>query len=123
MQEVMGKLMRATHLPLISPQSFTRFGIQPSIGVLLSGLPGCGKTRLIRAVASTCQATFLSVTAAEIFSPYVGDSERAILELFTKSRQAAPTILLIDEINALVTGRDMGEAQSSSDHVLAALLT
>jgi len=123
MQEVKGKLMRAIHLPLTSPQSFTRLGIQPSKGVLLSGPPGCGKTRLVRAVASTCQATFLSVTAAEIFSPYVGDSERAILELFTKARQAAPTILFIDEIDALVTGRDIGGAQSSSDRVLAALLT
>ena len=123
MQEVKGKLMRAIHLPLTSPESFTRLGILPSKGVLLSGPPGCGKTRLVRAVASTCQATFLSVTAAEIFSPYVGDSERAVLELFTKARQAAPTILFIDEIDALVTGRDIGGAQSSSDRVLAALLT
>ena len=74
-------------------------------------------------MASSCQITFLSVTAAEIFSPYVGDSERAIIELFTKARQAAPTILFVDEIDALVTGRDMGGAQSSSDRVLAALLT
>jgi ATP-dependent 26S proteasome regulatory subunit len=60
----------------------------------MSGLPGCGKTRLVRVVASTCQATFL-----------------CILELFTKARQAAPTILLIDEIDALVTGRDIDGAQ------------
>ena len=59
MQEVKGKLMRATHLPLTSPQSFTKLGILPSKCVLMSGPPGCGKTRLVRVVASTCQATFL----------------------------------------------------------------
>jgi len=123
MMDVKGKLVRAIQLPLSSPEAFTRLGIKPSKGVLLSGPPGCGKTRLVRAVASTCQATFLSVSAAEIFSPYVGDSERAILELFNKARQAAPTILFIDEIDALVSGRDLGGAQSSSDRVLAALLT
>jgi len=123
LEDLKGKLTTAIQLPLINPEAFTRLGIRPSKGVLLSGPPGCGKTRLVRAVASSCQVTFLSVTAAEIFSPYVGDSERAVLELFTKARQAAPTILFIDEIDALVTGRDMGGAQSSSDRVLAALLT
>lgn len=123
MEDLKVKLSRAIKLPLTNPEAFTRLGIKPSKGVLLSGPPGCGKTRLVRAVASSCQITFLSVTAAEIFSPYVGDSERAIIELFTKARQAAPTILFVDEIDALVTGRDMGGAQSSSDRVLAALLT
>ena len=123
LEDLKGKLTTAIQLPLLNPEAFTRLGIRPSKGVLLSGPPGCGKTRLVRAVASSCQVTFLSITAAEIFSPYVGDSERAVLELFTKARQAAPTILFIDEIDALVAGRDMGGAQSSSDRVLAALLT
>ena len=117
------KLIRAVQLPLTHPDSFSRLGIRPSKGVLLSGPPGCGKTRLVRAVATTCHVTFLSVSAAEIFSPYVGDSERAIVEVFTKARQSAPALLFIDEIETLVAGRDISANQSSSDRVLAALLT
>ena len=117
------KLIRAVQMPLTQPDSFTRLGVRPSKGVLLSGPPGCGKTRLVRAVASTCHVTFLSVSAAEIFSPFVGDSERAIVEVFTKARQSAPALLFIDEIETLVAGRDCSGAQSSSDRVLAALLT
>ena len=67
--------------------------------------------------------TFLAVSAAEIFSPFVGDSEKAIVEVFTKARQSAPALLFIDEIETLVAGRDFSGAQSLSDRVLAALLT
>ena len=123
LREVKAKLVRAVQLPLTHPASFARLGVRPSKGVLLSGPPGCGKTRLVRAVASSCHVTFLSVSAAEIFSPYVGDSERAIVEVFTKARQSSPALLFIDEIETLVAGRDYGGAQSSSDRVLAALLT
>jgi len=123
LHEAKTKLIRAVQLPLTHPDSFSRLGIKPSKGVLLSGPPGCGKTRLVRAVATTCHVTFLSVSAAEIFSPYVGDSERAIVEVFTKARQSAPALLFIDEIETLVAGRDFSGNQSSSDRVLAALLT
>ena len=62
------------------------------------GPPGCGKTKLVRAAASCTGCAFLSASAAEIFSPYVGDSERAVAELFRRARAAAPAILFIDEI-------------------------
>ena len=62
------------------------------------GPPGCGKTKLVRAAASGTGCAFLSASAAEIFSPYVGDSERAVAELFRRARAAAPAILFIDEI-------------------------
>ena len=120
---VKSQLIRAVQLPLTHPHSFTRLGVKPSKGVLLSGAPGTGKTRLVRAVASTCHVSFLSVSAAEIFSPFVGDSEKAIVEVFSKARQSAPALLFIDEIETLVAGRDYSGAQSSSDRVLAALLT
>ena len=123
LHQVKSKLVRAIQLPLTDPDSFSRLGIRPSAGVLLSGPPGCGKTRLVRAVASTCHLTFLSLTPAMVFSPYVGDSERAVVEVFTKARQAAPALLFIDEIDGLVTGRDTSGAQSASDRVLATLLT
>jgi len=121
-QEKLG-LRRAVELPLLCPEAFHRLGVRPSKGVLLWGPPGCGKTRLVRAMASSCKATFLAVSPAEIFSPYVGDSEKAVLEVFRKARVGAPTILFIDEIDALVASRDTDGRKSSSDRVLAALLT
>ena len=123
LHSVKARLIRAVQMPLTHPDSFTRLGVRPSKGVLLSGPPGCGKTRLVRAVASTCHVTFLAVSAAEIFSPFVGDSEKAIVEVFTKARQSAPALLFIDEIETLVASRDFSGAQSSGDRVLAALLT
>lgn len=123
LQDVKSKLMRAIQLPLTNPESFSRLGIKPCKGVLLSGPPGCGKTSLVRAIASSCQASFLSVSLAEIFSPYVGDSEKSLLEVFTKARKAAPAILFIDEIETFVSSRDSSQTQSSSDKLLATLLT
>ena len=76
----------------------------------------------MRAAASNSSATFLSVTAAEIFSPWVGDSERAVVELFRKARMGAPTVLFIDEIDSLVAARG-GDRQKAADRVLSALLT
>jgi len=121
-QEKQG-LRRAVELPLLCPEAFRRLGVRPSKGVLLWGPPGCGKTRLVRAMASSCKATFLAISPAEIFSPYVGDSEKAVLEVFKKARVGAPTILFIDEIDALVASRDTEGRKANSDRVLAALLT
>ena len=123
LHQVKSKLVRAIQMPLTEAGSFSRLGIRPSAGVLLSGPPGCGKTRLVRAAASSSQLTFFSLTPAMVFSPYVGDSEKAVAEVFSKARQAAPALLFIDEIDGLVSGRDNSGAQSSSDRVLASLLT
>jgi len=124
MDEIKTKLMRAIEWPIKKPEAFKRLGIKPSKGVLLYGPPGCGKTRLVRAAASNIGATLLSVSGAEIYSPYVGDSEKAIVELFRQARLGAPTILFIDEIDTLVAARDTeGTKASHSDKVLSALLT
>ena len=123
LQDVKAKLVRAVQLPLSNPDSFTKFGIQPCKGVLLSGPPGCGKTSLVRATASQCNVNFLSVSLAEIFSPYVGDSEKALVEVFSKARKLAPSILFLDEIETFVASRgEYDSGQSSSDRVLSALL-
>ena len=72
--------------------------LDPIKGCLLYGPPGCGKTKLVRAAASGTGCAFLSASAAAVFSPYVGDSERAVAELFRRARAAAPALLFIDEI-------------------------
>ena len=123
LHQVKSQLVRALQLPLTEPGSFSRLGIRPSAGVLLSGPPGCGKTRLVRAAASSSQLSFFSLSPATVFSPYVGDSEKALMEVFSKARQAAPALLFIDEIDGLVSGRENTGAQSSSDRLLASLLT
>ncbi|XP_054281974.1 ribosome biogenesis protein SPATA5L1-like [Macrosteles quadrilineatus] len=92
------------------------------MGVLLYGPPGCAKTSLVRAVASATNTTFLAVSAAEIYSPYVGDAERTVSELFHRARIGAPAILFIDEIDALVGCRGNRE-RGSQERILTAFLT
>ena len=84
--------------PLLYPERFKRLDVKRTKGVLVYGPPGCGKTTLVRAMASMSGATFLSISAATIFSPYVGDSEKSLAQAFHKARLGAPTVLFIDEI-------------------------
>ena len=88
------------------------------------GPPGCGKTTLVRAMASMAGATFLSISAASIFSPFVGDSEKALAQVFHKARLGASSVLFIDEIDGMVTNRDSSEKSSSGvqEKVLSVLL-
>ena len=67
--------------PLKHPESFSRLGIKPPAGVLLYGPPGCCKTTLVRAAATSCHVTFLAISGAQLFSPYVGDSEKILTEV------------------------------------------
>jgi transitional endoplasmic reticulum ATPase len=91
---------------------------------LLSGPPGCGKTLLAKAVANETEVNFISVKGPSLLSKYVGESERAVQEVFRKARQAAPCILFFDEIDALVPSRGAGEADSRvSERVVSQFLT
>ncbi len=109
--------------PLTYPDTFTRLGVQPPRGVLLYGPPGCGKTFLVRALAGTGQANVLSVKGAELLSKWVGDSERAVRELFGRARDAAPSLVFLDEIDALAPVRGQSTDGGTTDRVVAALLT
>ena len=80
---------------------FTRLGIKPPKGILLYGPPGCGKTLLARAVATESEANFISIKGPEVFSKWVGESEKAIREVFRKARMAAPAVIFLDEIDSL----------------------
>ncbi|XP_039292818.1 spermatogenesis-associated protein 5-like protein 1 [Nilaparvata lugens] len=115
-------LQKAVEWPLFYHDSMKRLGIMQSKGVLLYGPPGCAKTSLVCAIASKLNITFLSISAAAIYSPYVGDAERTISQLFRRARLSAPSVLFIDEIDALVGSRGLG-MHKVSESVLSTLLT
>ncbi|GAC1328170.1 MAG: AAA family ATPase [Mycobacteriales bacterium] len=108
--------------PLAYPDTFTRLGVAPPRGLLLYGPPGCGKTYLVKAVAGSGQANVLSVKGAELLTKWVGESERAVRELFRRARDAAPAIVFLDEIDALAPVRGQSTDAGVTDRVVASLL-
>lgn len=123
MAEVKQVLTESVLWPLTYPDTFARLGVQPPRGVLLYGPPGCGKTYLVKAIAGTGKANVLSVKGAELLSKWVGDSERAVRELFRRAREAAPTLVFLDEVDALAPTRGQATDGGTTDRVVAALLT
>jgi transitional endoplasmic reticulum ATPase len=121
--EVKQTLTESVLWPLTYPDTFARLGVQPPRGVLLYGPPGCGKTYLVKAIAGTGKANVLSVKGAELLSKWVGESERAVRELFRRAREAAPTLVFLDEVDALAPTRGQATDGGTTDRVVAALLT
>ncbi|XP_075680298.1 ATPase family gene 2 protein homolog A-like isoform X2 [Dermatophagoides pteronyssinus] len=108
--------------PIKHPDAFLRLGIDPPKGILMYGPPGCCKTMIGKALAYESGLNFFSIKGPELFNKWVGESERAVREIFRKARAASPSILFFDEIDALATER--GQTQSAvGDRVLAQLLT
>lgn len=123
LEEVKQSLIEAVEWPLKTPERFTRLGINPPRGILLHGPPGCGKTLLARAIATESEANFISIRGPEIFSKWVGESEKAIRETFRKARMAAPSIIFFDEFDAIVPNRGEGGDSRVSERVISQLLT
>ena len=118
------RLREAVEWPLKYAQLFTQAGLAPIKGILLAGPPGCGKTLLAKALASQSGVNFISVKGPELLSKYVGESERALREVFHKARQAAPCMIFFDEIDALAPARGMGGSDAGvSERVLSQFLT
>ena len=106
LQSVREELCTAIIDPIRHPERYARVGITAPTGVLLWGPPGCGKTLLAKAVANQSRANFISVKGPELLHMYVGESERAVRQLFTRARASAPCIIFFDELDALVPTRD-----------------
>lgn len=123
MIETKQALTEAVLWPLRHPDSFARLGIDPPRGVLLYGPPGCGKTFLVRALAGTGQLSVHAVKGAELMDKWVGSSERAVRELFQRARDSAPSLIFLDEVDALAPRRGQSSDSGVSDRVVAALLT
>ena len=124
LEEVKKELREAVEWPLKNPEIFKRLGIKPPKGILLYGPPGCGKTLLARAVATESEANFITIKGPEVFSKWVGESEKAIREVFRKARMAAPAVIFFDEIDSLVPRRGLGFADSGvTERVISQLLT
>ncbi|KAG9036997.1 AAA+-type ATPase [Tulasnella sp. JGI-2019a] len=116
------KLHEAVQWPLQHPESFKRLGVSAPRGVLLYGPPGCSKTMVAKALATESGVNFVAVKGAELINKYVGESERAIREIFRKARGAAPSIIFFDEIDALATSRDADSSSGAHNGVLTSLL-
>ena len=105
LEGVKQELKEAVEWPLKYPKLFERAGIRPLNGILIFGPPGCGKTLLAKAIATESKSNFISIKGPEIFSKWVGESEKAVREIFRKARQSAPSIIYFDEIDAISAGR------------------
>jgi len=123
LEEVKEQLRESVEWPLTMRDSFTRMGITPPRGILLYGPPGCGKTLLAKAVATESKANFISVKGPELFSKWVGESEKKVRELFRRARQVAPSIIFFDEIDAMVPRRGLGYGEQVTEKIVSQMLT
>ncbi len=124
LEHVKRDIREAVELPLKKPEVFERVGIRPIKGILLYGPPGTGKTLLAKAAANESEANFIAINGPAILSKWVGDSEKMVRELFKKARQAAPSVIFIDELDAVAPKRGgAAEGNMVAERVVDTLLT
>ena len=123
MEDTKQALTEAVLWPLQHPETFERLGVDPPRGVLLYGPPGCGKTFVVRALASSGRLSVHAVKGAELMDKWVGSSEKAVRDLFRRARDSAPSLVFLDELDALAPRRGQSFDSGVTDRVVAALLT
>lgn len=124
LQDAKRILRETVEMPLKQPESFKRLGITAPRGVLLYGPPGCGKTLLAKAIANESESNFISIKGPEVMSKWVGESEKAVRQIFKKAKQVAPAIVFLDEIDAIAPrrGSSMGDS-GVTERIVNQLLT
>lgn len=123
LEDVKQELKEMVEWPLKTPESFERVGIEPPKGILLYGPPGTGKTLLARAVANESGANFIAIKGPQVFSKWVGESEKQIRDIFRRAKQVSPTIVFFDEIDALAPRRGMRTGTRVTETVVSQLLS
>jgi transitional endoplasmic reticulum ATPase len=123
LDEAKQELKEAVEWPLNHQSKFEKMSIRPPRGILLYGPPGTGKTLLAKAVATESSANFISVRGPQLLSKWVGESEKAIREVFKKARQVAPSIIFLDELDAIAPIRGTEFGSKTSERVINQLLT
>ncbi len=123
LKDVKQQLMESVEWPLSQPEVFKRLGINAPRGILLYGPPGTGKTLLAKAVANESDANFISIKGPEVMSKWVGESEKAVRELFKKAKQVAPSIVFLDELDAIAPRRGAYSGSHVTESVVNQLLT
>ncbi len=123
LEEVKSELREAVELPLLKPEAFKRLGIRAPKGFVLYGPPGVGKTMLAKAVATESKANFISVKGPEVLSKWVGESEKAVREIFKKAKQVAPCIVFLDEIDSIAPRRGSYGDSGVTERIVNQLLT
>lgn len=108
--------------PILNPEKFKQVGLQAPAGVLLYGPPGCGKTLVARAVSNESKANFISIKGPELLNKYVGESERAVRQVFKRANFSAPCVIFFDELDSLCPKRG-SDSNTSSERVVNQLLT
>ncbi|MCC6041977.1 MAG: CDC48 family AAA ATPase, partial [Desulfurococcaceae archaeon] len=121
--EVKQVLVENVILPLKNPDLYEKYGIKPPRGLLLYGPPGCGKTLLAKAVAKESGFNFIAVRGPELLSKWVGESERAIREVFKKARMHAPSIVFLDEVDSIAPIRGLLSDSGVTERVVTQLIT
>jgi transitional endoplasmic reticulum ATPase len=106
MKEQIKRLREIVELPMRHPEVFARLGIEPHSGILMYGSPGCGKTLIAKALASESEANFFIINGPEIMNKYYGETEARLRDIFKEARESAPSIIFIDEIDAIAPKRE-----------------
>lgn len=123
MSDLKLKLKQIVEWPINHPETFERLGIAPPRGLLMFGPPGCSKTTIAKALATESNLNFISIKGSDLFSMWVGESEKAVRDLFVKARQISPCIVFFDEIDAIGSERSAESGSSVKERVLAQILT
>ncbi|XP_044294951.1 spermatogenesis-associated protein 5-like protein 1 [Varanus komodoensis] len=123
LEDVKLKLQQCIEWPIKFPEAFVRMGLARPKGALLYGPSGCAKTMLVKAAATSCHCSFLTVSGADLFSPYVGDSEKILSQVFRQARANTPAIVFLDEIDAILGSRSVSKTgHGVQERVLSVLL-